>query len=169
MAAERRLAETRTQGPREAWPPRKRLVAWGPRILLVEDDAEMRRMLAALLRRDGYSVTEAVDGDEALEWLGTGILDGEPSRLPALIISDVRLPCLSGLDILAGSRLWPRRIPVVLITGFGDEALHAQAAALGAVCVLDKPFPIAALRAAVKAALQRPEDPGPWGRDGHVV
>ena len=125
----------------------------GPRILLVEDDAEMRRMLAALLRRDGHDVTEAADADAALEWLGAGILDGEATRLPALIVSDVRLPSLSGLDLLAGARLWERRIPVVLITGFGDAALHAEARALGAVCVLDKPFPTAALREAVRAAL----------------
>jgi len=166
---ERRAASIRSGLPRTDECEEKALVALGPRILLVEDDPEMRRMLAVLLRRDGYGVTEVADGDEALEWLGTGLLDGEPSRIPALIVSDVRLPSLSGLDILAGARLWPRRIPVILITGFGDEDLHEQARALGAVCVLDKPFPISSLRSAVRFALRAPDDPGPWGRDGHVV
>jgi len=169
MSIEERSAETRSVVPEAKERRRKKLVPVGPRILLVEDDAEMRRMLALLLRRDGYGVTEVADGDEALEWLGTGILDGEPTRIPALIVSDVRLPSVSGLDILSGARLWPRRIPVILITGFGDEDLHEQARALGAVCVLDKPFPISALRSAVRFALRAPDDPGPWGRDGHVV
>ena len=169
MPLERDRDEIRSETPEESEKRRKRLVAVGPHILLVEDDPEMRRMLATLLRRDGYGVSEAADGGEALEWLGSGVLDGEPTRIPALIVSDVRLPTFSGLDILAGARLWPRRIPVILITGFGDEGLHAQARELGAVCVLDKPFPISSLRSAVRFALRAPEDPGPWGRDGHVI
>jgi len=169
MVIERRREEIGSEASLQARRQAEEAMRFGPRILLVEDDAEMRRMLAGLLRRDGYFVTEAADADAALEWLGAGILDGEPTRLPALIVSDVRLPSLSGLDLLAGSRLWPHRIPVVLITGFGDAELHSEARALGAVCVLDKPFPIASLRAAVRFALTGPEAGGPGGKDGHVV
>src|SRR5262245_9498911 len=161
MVTERRHGERGGEEPRGA-----EVIRIGPRILLIEDDAEMRRMLAALLRRDGYLVTEAADADEALEWLGAGIVEGEPSRLPALIVSDVRLPSLSGIDLLAGARLWPRRVPVVLITGFGDARLHAEARALGAVCVLDKPFPIGALRAAVRAAIAADAGRSRGGRGG---
>jgi DNA-binding response OmpR family regulator len=114
----------------------------------------MREMLATALRRDGCIVIEAADGDDALEWLGIGILDGEPSHLPALIVSDIRLPYFTGLDILEGISISPRRTPVILITGFGDEETHARAAELGAVCVLDKPFAMEALRSAVRAALE---------------
>lgn len=127
----------------------------GPTILLVEDDDAMREMLASALRRDGYTVIEAADGDDAVEWLGIGALDGEPRRWPALLISDIRLPFLSGLDILEGLAPALEQLPVVLITGFGDAATHARARALGATCVLDKPFELSDFRYAVRAALRR--------------
>jgi DNA-binding response OmpR family regulator len=138
-------------------------------VLLVEDDDEMREMLAAALRRDGCRVVEAVDGDDAIDWLGTGLLAGRAARLPALIVSDIYLPYASGLEILEGVKLVSRRIPVLLITGFGDEQTHARARALGAEGVLDKPFGLREFRAAVAAALGPAHDPPPWERDGHLV
>jgi DNA-binding response OmpR family regulator len=138
-------------------------------VLLIEDDGEMRTMLAWALRRDGCVVVEAADGDDALEWLGLGILDGEPSHLPALIVSDIRLPFFSGLEILEGVSISPRRIPVILITGFGDPETHARAAELGAVCVLDKPFTIDTLRAAVRGALEPSPDSPPGARASRVA
>lgn len=148
----------------------KPLARWYPdrTILLVEDDSEMRGMLAAALRRDGYTVVEAASGDDAVEWLGVGILEGTPERTPALIISDIRLPHLSGFDILEGAGLSAHRLPVILITGFGDHETHEMARELGAVCVLDKPFALEDLRAAVSAALRSRGKPSP-ARDGHVV
>lgn len=149
----------------------KRLVPWDrtPTILLVEDDEEMREMLAAVLRRDGYRVVEAADGDDAVDWLGVGILDGDPERLPALIVSDICLPYVSGLEILEGARLSPWKLPVILITGFGDEETHARACDLGALCVLDKPFSMQTLRNEVRRALQTRLHRPPSERDGHVV
>ena len=150
---------------------RKRLVSSGrgPTVLLVEDDEEMREMLAAALRRDGCRVIEAVDGDDAIDWLGVGILTGHAARLPALIVSDICLPYASGLEILEGVKLASHRIPVLLITGFGDEQTHAQARTLGAERVLDKPFGLREFRAAVADALGRQLLPPPWERDGHVL
>src|SRR5262245_39527104 len=69
-------------------------------ILLVEDDPEMRELLAAVLRRHGYRVCEAPDGDRALEWLGPGFLARNPDHLPAVIVSDIWLPYCSGIEIL---------------------------------------------------------------------
>lgn len=132
----------------------------GETILLVEDDPDMREMLAVVLRADGYTVMEAEDGDDALEWLGLGTLVGEPRFYPSLLVSDVRLPYLSGLDILEGLSLALRRVPVVLITGFGDAETHARAAQLGATCVLDKPFHLDDFRLAVRAALRLHRGPG---------
>lgn len=149
----------------------KRLIPWdrAPTILLVEDDEDMREMLAADMRREGYRVVEAADGDDAVDWLGVGILDGDPERLPALIVSDICLPYVSGLDILEGARLSPWRLPVILITGFGDADTHERARDLGAECVLDKPFSMQTLRAAVRSALQHRLRRPPGDRDGHVV
>lgn len=130
----------------------KPLVAWEPRrtILLVEDDAALRELLAEALRRDGYRVVDVGTGDDALEWLGPGVLDGRSDRVPSLIISDIVLPCVSGLDLLEGVRLAAPRVPVILITGFGDARTHALAQTLGARRVLDKPFELAELRAEVQ-------------------
>lgn len=149
----------------------KRLVPWKevPTILLVEDDEDMRELLASVLRREGYRVVEAADGDGAVDWLGIGILEGDPERLPALIVSDICLPYMSGLDILEGARLSPWKLPVILITGFGDEDTHARASELGAVCVLDKPFSMHTLRTAVRSALQHRLRRPPGDRDGHLI
>lgn len=144
---------------------RKSLVPWrrGATLLLVEDDTEMRRMLAAALRRDGHVVVEAANGDDALDWLGPGVLDGDVERVPDLVVSDVRLPYFTGLEILESLQVAARRIPVILITGFPDRETYAQAARLGADCVLEKPFDLGELRAAVHLALRSRRDapPGP--------
>ena len=69
--------ETRRNGtPRRS--ERKVLVPWkrGPTILLVEDDAELRRLIAGTLRRDGYRVVECANGDAAFDWLGDGGVAG---------------------------------------------------------------------------------------------
>jgi DNA-binding response OmpR family regulator len=138
-------------------------------ILLVEDDPEMRLVLATAMRRDGYLVIEAEDGDEALEWLGDGLVGGRPQSLPAAIVSDIWLPYCSGIEILESTQLAPRRLPVILITGFGDRETHQLARELGAASVLDKPFAMDDLRAALKSALLGNE-PNP-GRpiDGHIL
>ena len=125
-------------------------------ILLVEDHDELRSLLATALRRDGYAVVECANGDDALDWLGPGVLEGDPEQLPDAIISDIRLPYFTGLDILAGVSSGLERVPVILITAFPDEETTAQAARLGARCVLAKPFPLEALRCALRAALESP-------------
>ena len=145
---------------------RKRLVRRrGRTLLLVEDDLEMRRMLAAALRRDGHLVIEAANGDDALDWLGPGVLDGDLERVPDLIVSDIRLPYFTGLEILESLQVSTRRIPVILITGFPDRETFAQASQLGAACVLEKPFDLGELRAAVHLALRTHGQPSPGPDD----
>jgi DNA-binding response OmpR family regulator len=114
-------------------------------------------------------VAEAADGDDALEWLGPGVLVGEPSRLPALVVSDVRLPYFSGLEILEGLHAAPRRVPVILITAFPEDDVRAAARSLGAECVLDKPFELDELRAAVRSALLSRDERAAAARDGQVL
>jgi len=128
-------------------------------ILLVEDHDELRSLLATSLRRDGYSVFECANGDDALDWLGPGVLEGDPDRQPDVIVSDVRLPYFTGLDILAGVNCGRERIPTILITAFPDEETMATAFQLGARCVLAKPFPLENLRLALRSILEAPERP----------
>jgi DNA-binding response OmpR family regulator len=142
-------------------PRRKSLVPWkrGPTILLVEDDTELRRLIARMLRRDGYQVVECANGDAALDWLGDGVFDGYYERLPELVVTDVRLPYFDGFEILEVVREGLTRVPVILITGFPDDELYRRAFALGARNVLAKPFDLEDLRAAVWLALRAKDGP----------
>jgi DNA-binding response OmpR family regulator len=141
---------------------RMSLVPWwqSRTILLVEDDKSTRRLLAAALRLDGHRVVEISNGDDALDWLGPGVVDGDLERVPDLVVSDVHLPHLTGLEILELLQGCTRRIPVILITGLPDAETHAQAKRLGARCLLEKPFHLGDLRAAVQSVL-RVNPPGP--------
>src|SRR5262247_2471445 len=81
-------------------------------ILPIEDDTEMRRLLERTLVRDGYEVVAVGDGDQALDWLGLSLVDGSLENVPALIVSDVRLPHFSGLELLEGLLGAVSEIPV---------------------------------------------------------
>ncbi len=118
------------------------------RVLVADDDDEVRDLVSETLRDDGYEVHEATDGLALLELIGSMLL-GEPTAQPfELIISDVRLPGgVSGLDMLAGIRRADWSLPVLLVTGYGDAAVYEEAARLGA-WVLDKPLDLDDLRTA---------------------
>ena len=109
------------------------------RLLLAEDDFELRELLACVLRADGYEVIEAVDGNQL--W---ALLDGESSveggARFSLVVSDVRMPGLTAFEVLARLQGALRHTPVILITAFGDRTTHLRALHLGASRVLDKPF-----------------------------
>jgi len=108
-------------------------------ILLAEDDAEMREMIAATLRSDGYEVIVARNGAELVARLSEGF---------DLLLSDVRMPACSGLFVLEGLRRARSNVPVILMTAFGDEATRARVEASDAI-LFDKPFDIDDLRTAV--------------------
>jgi two-component system response regulator AtoC len=176
MRQEKRMCEAETTSPET---PARRLRA--PRsssgwlrsertILLIEDDAEMRKLLQLVLTREGYEVVAVADGDQALDWLGLCLFDGSLARIPALIVSDVRLPEFGGLELIEGLLCATADIPVILITGFPSDELYAEAFELGAARVLAKPFDMEALLGAVYTVLEarsvrpsRPRGPG-WTR-----
>ena len=119
------------------------------RILLVEDDDEMRHLLAAALRRDGHEIVEASDGTEAVGYLYPLVFHGSAAAPPDLIITDIRMPGWTGIRILEMVRGGRVPTPVILITAFGAAETHAEARRLGAAAVFDKPFDVDELRAAV--------------------
>ncbi len=112
-----------------------------PHVLLAEDDNEMRKLLSMSLRKNGYNVTEFSDGHGMLEYCFSSDSIRKEASLD-LIISDIRMPFLSGMEILEGLRGCEGFPPVILITAFGDEKTHKLAYLLGAVAVFDKPFDI---------------------------
>lgn len=123
-----------------------------PVILLAEDDPLFRALVGQVLRADGYVVIEARDGDR-LQYLVRALLQSGRDPRPELIISDIRMPGLSGLDILETLRELDWYTPVILMTGFGGPESTAEAERLGAAAVLSKPFDLEELRRRVRDIL----------------
>jgi CheY-like chemotaxis protein len=118
-----------------------------PCVLVAEDDDDIRAMIVAALRRDGYDVIEASNGAELLDQIGSMLfLKFAP---PDLIVSDVRMPGFSGIQVLAGLRNADWHTPMVLITAYGSEGVYDEAKKLGADAIFGKPFDIDDLRTAV--------------------
>lgn len=114
-------------------------------VLLAEDDQRMRQLLAVTLRRAGFDVTEARDGAELLDFLGDLHLNSIDGRPVDLVITDINMPTLTGLDVLTELRWDDWAIPVILITAFGDDETHQEGRRLGAAAVFNKPFEIDSL------------------------
>ena len=118
------------------------------RVLVAEDDVEMRRLVGGRLRRAGVEVVEARDGHEALEAIALVHGDGVGARFD-LVVSDVKMPGLGGLQLLECLRSGGWSMPVILITAFGSAETHESARRLGAHAVFDKPFDVDDLVGAV--------------------
>jgi DNA-binding response OmpR family regulator len=122
-------------------------------ILLAEDDKEMRDLLALMLRKEGYQVCECMDGLSLLDMLSSFFLPNEEHENFDLIISDIRMPGVTGMEILMGANELDDFPPIILITAFGDKETHMQAERLGAVALFDKPFDIDEMLKKVRAIL----------------
>jgi DNA-binding response OmpR family regulator len=124
------------------------------RILLAEDDAAMRSMVAEALRGDGHDVVELTDGGRLLVLVAVTAREehafGDESI--DLIVSDIRMPVCTGLQILEALRATRWNTPVILMTAFGDSETRARAEELSAI-LFDKPFDIDDLRTAVNSCL----------------
>lgn len=121
------------------------------RVLLVEDDRDLRVLLARHLRRSKLDIVEARDAEDALTRLGEAICQCGTSKFDAMI-SDVRMPGVTGLYVAAELRRCAWNMPIVLITAFGSEATHAEAARLDAT-MLDKPLDLDHLTTTVERLL----------------
>jgi CheY-like chemotaxis protein len=127
----------------------------GPyRVLLAEDDAEMRCVVAGALRSDGYEVVELPDGGRLLVEVAARLKAGGRGESLDLIVSDIRMPVCTGLQILSAIRDAHWRTPVILMTAFGDEPTRRDAESLAAA-LFDKPFDLDDLRTAVASLLPR--------------
>ncbi len=124
------------------------------RLLLAEDDFELRELLACVLRADGHEVVEACDGNEL--WALLSRENGAESPRPfSLVVSDVRMPGLTAFQVLTRLQRALADTPVILITAFGDHTTHLRAQRLGASRVLGKPFDCDELRDAVQDTLHQ--------------
>ena len=118
-------------------------------VLLAEDDSQMRELIAEALHAKGYHVIEATNGLELRDWLHRAHHEEGFEPPPDLIISDVRMPGLSGLEVLSWLRHRDWSTPVILITAFGDTEAHQEAERLGAT-LFNKPLAISSLVSAAQ-------------------
>jgi PAS domain S-box-containing protein len=119
------------------------------RVLVVDDDARVRSLLASLLATDGHAVVAAASGEEALE-----LLAREGDALD-LVVTDYLMPGMSGLEVARAARARSARIGLVVVSGFCGDETAAALERLGAR-VVTKPFGAEDIRAAVAAALGAP-------------
>jgi two-component system, LuxR family, response regulator FixJ len=118
------------------------------RILLIDDDASVRRTVTRMLKAAGYAVQTATSGEEGLELARDGSFDA--------ILSDIHMPGLSGLDTLRRLREMRVGTPFVMMTGFGTIEIAVEAMKLGAVDFVQKPFFRDELLSRVRDAVERP-------------
>lgn len=116
-------------------------------IWIVDDDEAVRDSLAAVLAAEGYGVRTFADARELLDFAHQG--------MQGCLLSDVRMPGMSGLDLQQRLLEMGIRIPIVFISGHGDVPMAVQALKAGAADFIEKPFPNHVLFAALSEALAR--------------
>jgi DNA-binding NtrC family response regulator len=119
------------------------------RVLVIDDDEEIRTLVKHMLLEAGHQVEEALDGAEGLRLFG--------KRPPDLVLTDINMPGLDGHDVIAAIQVLHPEVPIIAISGGGaiaqDEFL-LKASALGAVEIIMKPFEFRQLVGAVERALE---------------
>ena len=128
----------------------------GPIVLLVEDEAEMRRALRPSLRSHGYQLVEAATGREALAQAA--------GRNPDVILLDLGLPDGDGLDVVRELRRFSLA-PIIVISARGQERDKVAALDLGADDYLTKPFGVVELQARIRVALRHRASTAPSGAE----
>jgi two-component system, NtrC family, response regulator PilR len=117
-----------------------------PRILVVDDERSMRELLAIVLKREGYDVLLAENGKKAIE-----LLEREPFDL---LISDIKMPDLSGVEVLRAAKQIDQDILGIMITAFASTESAVEAMRLGACDYLSKPFDIDLLKMKVREKIE---------------
>jgi len=127
-------------------PPDASVARKPPRILVVDDERSMRELLAIVLRREGYEVLLAENGKSAI-----ATLEREPVDI---LISDIKMPDLSGVDVLRAAKRIDQDILGIMITAFASTDTAVEAMRLGACDYLSKPFDVDLLRMKVREKIE---------------
>src|SRR5689334_11414991 len=117
-----------------------------PRILVVDDERSMRELMAIVLRREGYDVMLAENGRSAI-----ALLEREPVDL---LISDIKMPDISGVEVLRAAKAIDRDILGIMITAFASTETAVEAMRLGACDYLSKPFDVDLLKMKVREKIE---------------
>jgi len=120
-------------------------------ILVTDDESAIRLMLRTALQSDGYAVTEATNGREALEAIST--------HTPDLMVLDLNMPVLDGMAVLEQMKTiaTERRPRVIILTAYGSIPTAVKATRLGALDFIEKPITPTELRLAVRSVLDEPD------------
>jgi DNA-binding response OmpR family regulator len=120
-------------------------------ILLVDDEESIQKLLAYPLKREGYRVVQARDGEEALARFAEGAVD--------LVVLDLMLPKLGGLEVCRRMREAESAVPIIMLTARGDEVDKVVGLEIGADDYITKPFSIREFMSRVRALLRRAQLP----------
>lgn len=139
-----------TVGRRDTDPQPRRPNA---RVLVADDDAAMRNLVCAALADEGYEVDEVASGLELLRAIEKSTLDAWPLDGVDLIVSDLRMPGLTGLDVMRKLHAAHTATPMILMTAFAEAEIFTLAKRYD-VPVLSKPFSLERLRTTVASVLK---------------
>jgi DNA-binding response OmpR family regulator len=117
------------------------------RIMIIEDDEEMRSLLKDFFEEEGFETDSASNGVDALQALSKDHFD--------LVITDVRMPGLTGLDILPRIRRLKPEIPVIVMTSYGSDDVRRRSLERGATIYLEKPIYLSQLRPVIREMVLR--------------
>lgn len=113
-------------------------------VLVVEDDRALLRVLTDSLRDDGFAVTDAADGEQALTALATSE--------PDVLLLDITLPDMEAAELVAQMTAVCERVPIVLMSGWSHARIAEASEAIGAAATLRKPFDLDEMVATVRSA-----------------
>ena len=125
--------------------------AQAPLILVVDDQMGVRRLVQEVFREVGYRVATAVHGQEAMALCSV--------ELPALVLLDMKMPVMDGLETLRTLRQLYPELPVIVMTAVGDGDRASEVLSSGARSCISKPFDVFELRELVQKALDEEEKP----------
>ena len=117
------------------------------RILLVDDEANVRTVFSDILKKESYLVKEAKGGPEAIKAIDEETFD--------LALVDLRMPNMDGIEVLENIKKRKPEIPVIVYTGYGSITSAVEAMRKGAFDYLNKPFSPQQLKSNIKKALER--------------
>ncbi len=116
-------------------------------VLIVDDDEEVRQLFCDIIALLGFNPVPVADGITALQQLRTGAF--------SLVILDMRLPEMNGLETYKGIRQFDTSVPVVLTTGFGMDENVKEALSRGALLCLEKPFSVSRAMSTLRGIVEK--------------
>ncbi len=119
----------------------------GSRVLVVDDQKGVRRLLEELFRKDGYEVTVAVDGKDSVEKV--------KAYTPDIILMDMKMPNMNGLEASQEIIKLNDKIPIIMMTAYGEMEVVQKALEVGVKRYITKPFDIIDLRNMVREVLEQ--------------